>query len=52
MEFEEGGNKYVEKVKIDVAGNTEEYSVPQHEDVDGADVLVDFTKVTSNYFLQ
>ncbi len=50
MEFEENGVKFVEKIKIDVAGQTEEYSVPKHMDRAAADVLKDFGKVGA-YFL-
>merc|ERR1711872_270564 len=44
LEFEENGVKFVEKIKIDVAGQTEEYSVPKHMDRAAADVLKDFGK--------
>ncbi len=51
MELNEGGKKFVEKIKVDTEANTEEYSVPKHGDRIAIDVLKDFTKVPSLYYL-
>ncbi len=45
MELEEGGEKFVEKIKVDTEANTEEYSVPKHANRVAIDTLKDFTKV-------
>ncbi len=47
LDLEEQGQKFVEKIKVDTEGNTEEYSVPKHGDRVAIDVLKDFTKVPS-----
>jgi len=44
LDLEEQGQKFVEKIKVDTEGNTEEYSVPKHGDRVAIDVLKDFTK--------
>eukprot|EP00794_Sanderia_malayensis_P018653 gene18653-20534_t len=44
LEFEEIGKKFVEKVNVDVAGNTERIQVPQHGERPAVDFLKDFTK--------
>eukprot|EP00794_Sanderia_malayensis_P018652 gene18652-20533_t len=44
LEFEEVGKKFVEKVDVDVAGNTERIQVPQHGERPAVDFLKDFTK--------
>ncbi len=50
MKFEEGGEKFVEKVKVDLAGNTEEVVVPKHFDRPAVDLLKDFTQVSVLFF--
>eukprot|EP00794_Sanderia_malayensis_P018728 gene18728-20617_t len=44
LEFEEVGKKFVEKVNVDVAGNTERIQVPQHGTRPAVDFLKDFAK--------
>eukprot|EP00794_Sanderia_malayensis_P018654 gene18654-20535_t len=44
LEFEEVGKKFVEKINVDVAGNTERVQVPQHGTRPAVDFLKDFTK--------
>ncbi len=51
MEVEEGGETFVEKIKIDTERNTEEYSVPQHSGRAAVGILKDFTKVSVLFFM-
>lgn len=46
MKIDENGEKFVEEVKVDVAGKTEEMAVPQHADRLAVDVLNDFNVVS------
>ena len=47
MKIDENGEKFVERVKVDVTGKTEEMVVPQHADRLAVDVLNDFNVVSS-----
>ena len=49
MHLEENGEKFTEKLKIDVAGNTEEIKVPKHGDRAELDLLNDFNVVSATY---
>ena len=51
MKIDENGEKFVEDVKVDVTGNTEEMVVPQHADRLAVDVLNDFNVVSSSCFV-
>eukprot|EP00794_Sanderia_malayensis_P018727 gene18727-20616_t len=44
MEFEEGGQKYTEDIKVDTTEQVEEISVPKHLDRMAIDVLKDFKR--------
>ena len=48
MKLNENGEKFVEDVKVDVAANTEEIRVPQHQDRSAIDILNDFNTVSFN----
>ena len=48
MKLNENGEKFVEDVKVDVAANTEEIRVPQHQDRAAIDILNDFNVVSIN----
>ena len=50
MKIDENGKKFVEEVKVDVTGNTEEMVVPPHTDRLAVDVLNDFNVVSSSCF--
>ena len=45
MKLEENGERFAEEVKVDVAGQTEEIKVPQHQDRMEVDILNDFNVV-------
>ena len=46
MKLEENGEKFTEKVKVDVAGKTEEIQVPKHGNRPAVDLLNDFNVVS------
>jgi len=42
MKLNENGEEFTEEIKVDIAGNTEEIKVPQHQNRMQADILSDF----------
>ena len=48
MKIEENGEKFNEKIKIDIAGQTEEIKVPKHQDRVEVDILNDFNVVRNH----
>ena len=51
MKLNENGEEFVEKIKVDIAGNTEEIHVPRHQDRSEVDILNDFNIVRYYTFI-